>query len=46
MYAYAIGRDVDDARKLSENLSKLGYERAFAISDLNELPKKVLSLLT
>ncbi len=39
-----IGRDILDAVNIAK-LKSLGYNRSIAISNLNEMPKKILPVL-
>jgi hypothetical protein len=45
MVSIGIGRDILDAVSITKKLKSLGYNRSIAISNLNEMPKKILQLL-
>ena len=45
MVSFGIGNDVGRAIAIASNLKRLGYDKSISISNLNELPKKVLTLL-
>lgn len=46
MVSIGIGRDIMEAVGIAKKLKLLGYNRSIAISNLNEMPKKILHLLT
>jgi hypothetical protein len=45
MVSIGIGKDILDAVSIAKKLKSLGYNRSIAISNLNEMPKKILRLL-
>lgn len=45
MAALGLGSSVQQATGIAENLKGLGYERVLAVSRLNDIPSKVLSVL-
>lgn len=45
MVAMGLGPDTTRATIITNNLKHLGYERTLAVSRLNDIPKKVLSVL-
>ncbi|MBI5133171.1 MAG: VWA domain-containing protein [Thaumarchaeota archaeon] len=45
MVSIGIGKDILDAVSITKKLKSLGYNRSIAISNLNEMPKKILHLL-
>lgn len=45
MVAIGVGPETEDAITIANNLRRLGYERTLAVSRLNEIPKRVLSVL-
>ncbi|MDQ3839474.1 MAG: VWA domain-containing protein [Thermoproteota archaeon] len=45
MVALGLGRSLNEAVKISQNLQFLEYERSVAVSDLAAIPKKVLALM-
>ncbi|MEM2856266.1 MAG: hypothetical protein QW416_04105 [Candidatus Nitrosocaldaceae archaeon] len=45
MISFGISNDTSRAITIALNLKRLGYDRSISISNLNELPKKVLTLL-
>ncbi|MGB5091490.1 MAG: VWA domain-containing protein, partial [Nitrososphaeraceae archaeon] len=45
MVAVGVGKTVNNAINIGLNLKYLEYERILVVSQLNEIPTKVLSLL-
>ena len=45
MVAIGVGPNTSGAITIANNLRHLGYERTLAVSRLNEIPKRVLSVL-
>lgn len=45
MVSIGIGKDIRDAVSIAKKLKSLGYNRSIAISNLIEMPKKILHLL-
>ncbi|MDE1863287.1 MAG: VWA domain-containing protein [Thaumarchaeota archaeon] len=45
MVAIGVGPDTGSAITIANNLRRLGYERTLAVSRLNEIPKRVLTVL-
>ncbi|MFQ5940306.1 MAG: VWA domain-containing protein [Nitrososphaerales archaeon] len=45
MVSIGIGKDILEAVNIAKKLKSLGYNRSIAISNLNEMPKKILHLL-
>jgi len=45
MVALGLGPDTIRATTIASNLKHLGYERTLAVSRLNDIPNKVLSVL-
>jgi hypothetical protein len=45
MVSIGIGKDILDAVSIAKKLKSLGYNRSIAISNLIEMPKKILHLL-
>lgn len=45
MVAIGVGRNLNDAVGIGHNLKYLNYERALAVSRLQDMPKKVIGLL-
>jgi len=45
MVALGLGRNLNDAISIGHNLKYLTYERSLAVSRLEDIPKKVISLL-
>ncbi|GIU71111.1 MAG: hypothetical protein KatS3mg003_0590 [Candidatus Nitrosocaldaceae archaeon] len=45
MVSFGIGNDTARAIAIATNLKRLGYDKSISISNINELPKKVLALL-
>ncbi len=45
MVSVGIGKDITEAVRITKKLKNLNYDRSVAISDLHEMPKKVLYLL-
>ncbi len=45
MISFGISNDVSRAIIIANNLKRLGYDKSISISNINELPKKVLTLL-
>jgi hypothetical protein len=45
MVALGLGRSLDEAIAIGQNLKYLDYERSLAVSKLEDIPKKVIGLL-
>ena len=45
MVALGLGRNLDEAVAIGQNLRYLDYERSLAVSKLEDIPKKVIGLL-
>jgi hypothetical protein len=45
MVALGLGRNLDEAISIGQNLRYLDYERSLAVSKLEDIPKKVIGLL-
>ena len=45
MASIGMGRDILEAVIIAKKLKSLGYNRSVAISNLNEMPKKIVYLL-
>ncbi len=45
MISFGIGSDASRAISIAMNLKRLGYDKSISISNIHELPKKVLELL-
>lgn len=45
MVALGLGRNLDDAIAIGQNLRYLDYERSLSVSKLEDIPKKVIGLL-
>jgi nitric oxide reductase activation protein len=45
MIGVAVGRSMDEAVALAENLGSLGYDRYVALDNVRKLPEKILGLL-
>ncbi len=45
MVSFGIGENTSRALAITRNLKKLGYDKCVAISRLNDIPKKVITLL-
>jgi hypothetical protein len=45
MVSIGIGKDIMEAVSIAKKLKSLGYDRSIAISNLTEMPKKILQLL-
>jgi hypothetical protein len=45
MVAIGVGRDTSNATIIATNLKYLGFERTLGVSRLNDIPKKVLTVL-
>ncbi|MEM2759313.1 MAG: VWA domain-containing protein [Nitrososphaerales archaeon] len=45
MVSIGIGKDIREAVSIAMKLKSLGYNKSIAISNLNEMPKKILQLL-
>ena len=45
MVAIGVGPDTTRATIIANNLRYLGYERTLAVSRINDIPKRVLSVL-
>jgi len=45
MVAIGVGPDTTRATIIASNLKYLGYERTLAVSRINDIPKRVLSVL-
>ncbi len=45
MISFGISNDLNRAIVIANNLKKLGYDKSISISNINELPKKVMMLL-
>ena len=45
MVALGLGRNLDDAIAIGQNLRYLDYERSLAVGKLDDIPKKVIGLL-
>ena len=45
MVAVGVGHNVNDAINIGHNLKDLGFEKTLAVSRIQDIPKRVLSLL-
>jgi hypothetical protein len=45
MVALGLGRNIDEAISIGQNLRYLDYERSLAVSKLEDIPRKVIGLL-
>jgi hypothetical protein len=45
MVALGLGRNLDEAIAIGQNLRYLDYEKSLAVSKLEDIPKKVIGLL-
>ena len=46
MVAIGLGRNVNDSVGIGHNLKYLNYEKAISVSRLQDIPKKVIKLLS
>jgi hypothetical protein len=45
MVALGLGRNIDEAISIGQNLRYLDYERSLAVSKLEDIPRKVIGVL-